>query len=335
MAANSEDHSGRINPSDPLYLHPSDHPGLVLISKKFEGRGFGSWQKAMKIALSSKNKLGFVEGKVIKPAVTSPSFNIWQRCNDMITSWILNVLSREIGESMLYAETVIDLWKELDDRFGQSNGTRLYQLQKDICSITQGNSDIATYYTKLKKGNILIMRPLPSVAQAYGMLIHEEKQKEIQNTSHFLPEHASLIANSQASHKGKYEDKKIVVCDNCRKKGHTAAKCYRLIGFPKDFKFTKGKRFDANVINEEDSESYHRDDSHSEALFTPELCSKFMKFFSTMHGDKGDMGGSSSSSQALSAHMADTGATDHMCGNSHLLTNLKTLPFQEEASGSW
>jgi len=32
------------------------------------------------------------------------------------------------------------------------------------------------------------------------------------------------------------------VCNNCKKPGHISSKCYRLIDFPKDFKFTKTQR---------------------------------------------------------------------------------------------
>ncbi|VFQ70068.1 unnamed protein product [Cuscuta campestris] len=42
------------------------------------------------------------------------------------------------------------------------------------------------------RGNILVMRPLPSVAVAYGMLIQEEKQREIQAASPLMPEHTSM-----------------------------------------------------------------------------------------------------------------------------------------------
>ena len=51
--------------SDPLNLHPSDHPGMQLVSKHFDGSNFGSWKKAITIALSAKNKLGLVIGKVL------------------------------------------------------------------------------------------------------------------------------------------------------------------------------------------------------------------------------------------------------------------------------
>lgn len=141
----------QITSLDPLYLHPSDHPGMQLVTKQFDGSNFGSWKKAITIALSAKNKLGFVNGKVTKPSTNHINFDLWQRCNDMVMPWILNVLSSDIAESVLYSSTAEEVWKDLNDRFSQSNGAKLYQLQKEISDLTQGTSDLASYFTKLKK----------------------------------------------------------------------------------------------------------------------------------------------------------------------------------------
>ena len=45
-------------------LHQSDHPGLLLVSTVFDGSNFGSWKRAMTIALSTKSKLYFVDGSL-------------------------------------------------------------------------------------------------------------------------------------------------------------------------------------------------------------------------------------------------------------------------------
>ena len=41
-------------------LHPSDHPGLLIVFTIFDGNGFGLWKHAMTIALSTKSKLCFL-----------------------------------------------------------------------------------------------------------------------------------------------------------------------------------------------------------------------------------------------------------------------------------
>ena len=89
-------------------LHPSDHPGLLLVSTPFDGTSFGSWKRTMTIALSTKSKLYFV-----------PDFKKWVNCNDMVMSWILNVLVKSIADSVIYTKTARQMWVELEERFGQ------------------------------------------------------------------------------------------------------------------------------------------------------------------------------------------------------------------------
>ncbi|XP_019240928.1 PREDICTED: uncharacterized protein LOC109220913 [Nicotiana attenuata] len=137
--------------SHPFYLHPSDSPGMILVNSIFDGKSYGGWRRAVLIALSAKNKLEFIDGTISELAPVSPSFKAWNRCNDMVISWFLNSLSTEIAESVLYSKTAKEIWEELEDRFGQSNGALLYQLQKELSDLVQGTSDVAGYYTKFKK----------------------------------------------------------------------------------------------------------------------------------------------------------------------------------------
>ena len=58
---------GSIDPHHPYFLHSSDNPDMVLVSKPFDGMGFGAWKRAMEVALTAKNKLGFVNGTFKKP----------------------------------------------------------------------------------------------------------------------------------------------------------------------------------------------------------------------------------------------------------------------------
>lgn len=176
--------SVQLDPSDPLFLSSSDHPGLTLVSKAFDGNSFGAWKKSMSIALSAKNKLGFITGKVVKPDETSSDFNQWQRCNDMVTSWILNVLSSDIAESILFSDSAYDIWKELEDLFDQANGAKLYQLKKDMCSFAQGTRDVATYFTKMKKIwdelNTLNVFPKCTCGAAKSIAKFEQDQRLVQ-----------------------------------------------------------------------------------------------------------------------------------------------------------
>ncbi|KAH0717799.1 hypothetical protein KY285_013830 [Solanum tuberosum] len=58
----------------PLYTHLSDSAGAVLVHVAFDGTGFSSWKRCVLCTLSVKNKLGFINGKCMKPAPDSPDY---------------------------------------------------------------------------------------------------------------------------------------------------------------------------------------------------------------------------------------------------------------------
>ncbi|XP_047270485.1 uncharacterized protein LOC124899595 [Capsicum annuum] len=243
---NSGGVSGLAETSNPLYMHPSDSPGASLVPVPFDGGGYRSWRRSVLRALLAKNKLGFVNGECKKPEPNLSQFWLWERCDNMVTSWILNSLSKEISDSMEYVNDSIELWRELEDRYGQTNGAKLYKIQKKINDLTQGNLDITAYYTKIKKlweklntlsnkshcicacvcgpkenghkaeqdrrliqflmclnevytvvrESILMMTPLPSMAQAFSILIQEEKHREFKPSNVLNMEFTSLNASS-------------------------------------------------------------------------------------------------------------------------------------------
>ncbi|XP_075075643.1 uncharacterized protein LOC142162783 [Nicotiana tabacum] len=125
-----------IDPSDPLNLRPSDNPGAMHVSIPFDGIGYRSWTHSVLRRLSIKNKLGFVSGEYKQPNPQSPNYRQWERCGNMVTLWILNSLSKEIADSVEYVSDAVELWKELEDR-EQTNGARLYQVQKEIDDLSQ------------------------------------------------------------------------------------------------------------------------------------------------------------------------------------------------------
>ncbi|XP_070054071.1 uncharacterized protein [Nicotiana tomentosiformis] len=76
----------------------------------------------MLIALSAKNKLGVVTGRNPQPSPDSPYFFSWERCNDMLIAWT-NSLTRDIFVSLIEYNTSKDIWRDLNEMFGQSNAS--------------------------------------------------------------------------------------------------------------------------------------------------------------------------------------------------------------------
>lgn len=68
----------------------------------------------------------------------------------MLISWLLGVLDQNIVRSVLYFNSVRDIWVKLEERCGQSSGTLLFELQQSLHDIKQGVYYVSTYNTKIK-----------------------------------------------------------------------------------------------------------------------------------------------------------------------------------------
>ena len=73
----------------------------------------------------AKNKLGFVLGHCAKPTAMNLLAH-WERCDKMVLSWIMNVVVKDIGQSILFSSTVGDVWVELEQCFGEADGTKVF-----------------------------------------------------------------------------------------------------------------------------------------------------------------------------------------------------------------
>lgn len=75
------------DPSSPYYLHYSHSIGAPLVSQILTNKNYISWSRAMIIALSTKNKIDFVNGSILKPDDNNPILvSSWKINNNIIIS---------------------------------------------------------------------------------------------------------------------------------------------------------------------------------------------------------------------------------------------------------
>ncbi|XP_072084387.1 uncharacterized protein [Arachis hypogaea] len=105
--------------ANPFFLVPADQPSLVLVTQQLTEENYHSWSRAMKKALNAKCKLGFVTGIVprLDPVLDPEQFETWQCVNDVVSTWILNSVSKEIATSLVYADSAEELWNDLKEIF--------------------------------------------------------------------------------------------------------------------------------------------------------------------------------------------------------------------------
>nr|GMD29358.1 uncharacterized protein LOC109148506 [Ipomoea batatas] len=100
--------------SNPYFLHVNENPALELVTFPLDGSNYHPWARAMTMALSCKNKIAFVNGPITKPSSDDlEKFLAWERCNNMVMSWIVRTLSPTIGRSVMWIDTAYGIWNNL------------------------------------------------------------------------------------------------------------------------------------------------------------------------------------------------------------------------------
>ncbi|KAL0384763.1 UNVERIFIED_CONTAM: Retrovirus-related Pol polyprotein from transposon RE1 [Sesamum radiatum] len=201
----------------------------------------------------------------------------WFWMDSMVMSWILNAISKKISKAFLYTKSSRQLWLDLEERYGESNGPLVYQLQRAIASIRQGTHTVIEYFNNLTslwdeldclkppsydsiRNQILVMDPFPSVNKAYAMVLRIERQRMINaqtgenvdnvalhtkwNDSRSNTGSRGVLQNlNKGGYKGKgLIDKRTQICTNCGKTGHTKDTCFKLHGVPDWYRDMKEQR---------------------------------------------------------------------------------------------
>ncbi|KAK9671820.1 hypothetical protein RND81_12G056700 [Saponaria officinalis] len=112
---------------------------------------FLNWKRDACMALAAKNKEGFIDGTCKKPPKTDKKYHQWLRCDLMVMKWLLNSLHKSIRENFLYVTCAKDLWSELLERYEQFNALEVYQIRKDLSTVTKENTALIEYYSKMKR----------------------------------------------------------------------------------------------------------------------------------------------------------------------------------------
>ncbi|XP_057976360.1 uncharacterized protein LOC131163699 [Malania oleifera] len=132
------------DPFNPFRIEKGDDLDAALVSDLLTADNYVSWSRAVSRALRAKNKLGFINGTLLKPSASSdPVLEAWERCNDLVVSWLQNSVSASVKSSLALVDDSRMLWVELRDRFTQQNGPCIFQLKRDLAASSQSQDSVA------------------------------------------------------------------------------------------------------------------------------------------------------------------------------------------------
>ncbi|XP_048442487.1 uncharacterized protein LOC125478376 [Pyrus x bretschneideri] len=134
------------------------------------------------MALTVKNKLGLVDGTVKKPSEDEhEELQQWNRCNNLVKTWLLGSMSKEISSSVINCKDARQMWLDLQERFSHANIVQLFHVENEIHDCVQGNMTVSSYFTKLKglwdERDVLCSIPACSCDTKKEIISYVETQK--------------------------------------------------------------------------------------------------------------------------------------------------------------
>ena len=100
----------------------------------------------------------------------------------MAGTWIINSVSPKLQASIIYRDTALEIWTDLKDTFSQRNGTKVFNIQKQIAEIHQGEQSLTDYFTQLKVlwNQLQNLSPFPQCTCGKCMCSINQRLKNLQ-----------------------------------------------------------------------------------------------------------------------------------------------------------
>ena len=100
----------------------------------------------------------------------------------MVGTWLTNLVSSKLQASIIYEDTALEIWNYLKNRFAQTNGPRVFNLQKEISELHQGEMSITDFFTQLKVfwDQLQNLSPFPSYTYGKCMCNINKRLNDLQ-----------------------------------------------------------------------------------------------------------------------------------------------------------
>ncbi|XP_047263822.1 uncharacterized protein LOC124896309 [Capsicum annuum] len=294
----------KVSNTHPMYIHPSDTPGSVLIPVKLTGsKNSGLWRRSMTIALQAKRKLGFVIGTCRKEQFSTELHEDWETCNAIVLSWIMNTVSASLLSGIVYSSSTHLVWEDLKEHFDKVNRVRIFQLHREIVIISQGTDLIATYFTRLRE-----------LWDEYDDLVPTPgRGGHVKEDCYWL-----------VGHPGQSDDHKKVHDDDSKRKdyaGNPERKPYNPHYDRKSYNphFDRKGTFAANNVMIKVRRSYVTEHGASN---NPSSSTGVQTFTDEQYRQLQEMKNDKKQQHDNHTNLADSGATQHVASNLNLLENI-------------
>ncbi|XP_071741389.1 uncharacterized protein [Rutidosis leptorrhynchoides] len=328
----------KIDFGDPLYLHASDTTGTPIIPIKLKGtENYAIWSRSMRLALSTKNKVGFVDATCIKNTEDAVLASQWDRCNSVVLSWILGSISEDLYSGQIYSTVASVVWNELKDTYDKVDGSNIFNLHMKINSLKQNGASVSDYYHNLNSlwKQYDEMDKLPACTREAANVAQE--QTKILRLNQFLMglDDEFMQIRSNILLRDPIPDAKTAFAVISREESHrrlflvmfqvkVKTLCFEVVGYPPHYKkpSNNNKSFRSNnsVISNSTNESSSSDGLSSVPSSSLSLTNDQMTKLLSLLNDTPAQ--SSNACNNMEGWIIDSGANQHMTVSEKKLFNV-------------
>ncbi|KAH7570956.1 hypothetical protein JRO89_XS05G0230300 [Xanthoceras sorbifolium] len=235
--------------NSPFFLGTGDRPGDFITPTRLRGDNYDDWASDIQLALEARRKFEFLEGTITEPQPPYTQSD-WNTVNAMLVSWITPRIQqlktsiakceqpRSMSVTTYYGKFNV-LWEELFKHepliscncCSSCTAASLHQARREqgkLHDFLMGlNTDL---YAQLRT-NILSQYPLPSLDQAYQLVIQDERVRLAKAVTDDKPAEVLGFAIRTGAGRGRGNTERPV-CSHCKKTGHESSTCWSLVACP-------------------------------------------------------------------------------------------------------
>nr|GEW89415.1 putative reverse transcriptase domain-containing protein [Tanacetum cinerariifolium] len=163
------DSINNLDVGNPLHVQNSNNSNYVIIPFKLLGtENYRIWFGTVKLALQARNKYGFIDGSCLKESyATSDVLSVkWDRCNTMVLTWIMNVVSQDVYMGLYVRSYLLtrDPLPEVKDAYNVISREESHRGVPESSSITESKQNATSFVAKTfnnNKNSLIIMVIIP------------------------------------------------------------------------------------------------------------------------------------------------------------------------------
>ena len=105
----------------------------------------------LKMKLSKKDKLGYIDGSTLKPPSTDGKYRKWQMEDSSVKDYIIEYMDSSLVGNFLSFCTAKEVWDSIRTTFFDGDDlTKFFDLKRRVNCIKQTGGPVEVYYTQLQ-----------------------------------------------------------------------------------------------------------------------------------------------------------------------------------------